>query len=133
MTRAIRGFNKGRARVWWVHHGRDAMAAASLMAIVAIFLLVSHWDHQDALAAERAARAKLEAQFPTEQYGPPLPPTVFILEARDGAELDMRVAEIIGDLDPAGAAYVAVRASIALGPTHERVELADDLRERCRP
>lgn len=101
MTRAIRSLNKGRLAVWWVTHRQEAIRSLQLTALVTLMLMAGHFDYQDQLDAERAARAQVEAQLAAagDLYGPPLPPTVFVLEARTPRELELRLAEIAGSLD----------------------------------
>lgn len=101
MTRRIRSLNGGRARVWWIHHGREAIRALQLAFLVACFLAVSHFDYQDQIDQARAAHAAIREQVARSEqvFGPPAPPTVFVLEARTVQDLDMRLAEIAGDLD----------------------------------
>ena len=111
MTRRIRALSGGRARVWWVHRGQDVIRAAQLAVVVALWLLVSHYDYQDALDAERGAyeaiaqeRDALARQV--EEMGAfsqQFPRVVFVVEARDRNELNIRLAEIAGDLDAARA------------------------------
>lgn len=101
MTRRIRALNRGRVGVWWVTHRRDAIHAAQLMALVGLWLTASAFDYQDQLDAERTRRARAEAQLAAvaEQFGPPAPPTVFVVEARSPEELQRRLVEIGQDLD----------------------------------
>lgn len=101
MTRRIRGINGGRARVWWVCNRQDVRNHALFAAVVGLWLLASHFDHQDALNAERAARESAEARAVQvdEWFGPPAPPVVILLEARNRGELDNKLIEIAGYLD----------------------------------
>lgn len=103
MTRTIRSLNKGRARVWWATHRQEAIRAAQLTTLVALFLTASTLDYQEQLDQERAALAAAREQLRdiAGTYGPPVPPTVFVIEARTPAELEMRLAEISRDLDVA--------------------------------
>ena len=99
MTRAIRGFNKGRARIWWLMHGQEAKNAAYLTAIVAIFLTVSHMDYTDQVNAEKAARADVAEQLRQERIARALPGTVYIIEAATPAEAQSKFARIAGGAD----------------------------------
>lgn len=98
MTRAIRSINKGRARVWWIHHGQEAKNAAYLVAIVSIFLTVSHFDYADAIAAEKSAREEVEAQLAMERAAKRLPRVAWVIESSDPG-VQMSLAEIAGALD----------------------------------
>lgn len=99
MTRALRGFNKGRARIWWIHHKRDAIGAAQLTAIVAIVLTVGHFDYQDQIDAEKAAREDVAEQLRQERAARALPGTVYIIEAATPAEAQSKFARIAGGAD----------------------------------
>ena len=100
MTRRIRALNGGRARIWWVHHGREAVRAAQLVAIMAAWLLVSHFDYQDQLDMERSARTEAEVQAEAATgFRRKLPRVTFVLDARTPEELQLRLAEIAGQLD----------------------------------
>lgn len=99
MTRAIRAFNKGRLRIWLIHHGQEAKNAAYLVAIIAIFLTVSHYDYQDAIAAEKSARAGVEESLRQEKVARTLPRTTFVIEAATPAEAQRKLAIVAGDAD----------------------------------
>lgn len=99
MTRAIRSLNKGRARIWWLMHGQEAKNAAYLVAIVSIFLTVSHFDYADAVATEKAARADVEEQLRQERLARALPRTIYIIEAATPAEAQVKFAQIAGNAD----------------------------------
>lgn len=104
MTRTIRSLNKGRARVWWVHHGREAKRAAQLVALVGLWILASTLDYRDQVQAERASRAELEreareAGASAQGFSRRLPRITFVLEARTPEELELRLAEIAGKAD----------------------------------
>lgn len=99
MTRAIRSLNKGRARVWWVHHGREAIRAAQLTTLVACFIAVSSFDYQDQLEQERAAHAAVRQQLDEERAARGMPRTAWIIDATTPRKASERLAEIAGDLD----------------------------------
>ena len=99
MTRAIRGFNKGRLRIWWIHHRRDAIGAAQLTAIIAIVLLVGHFDYIDQIEAEKSARRDVIEQLRQEKAARGLARTTFIIEASTPAEAQEKLAIVAGDAD----------------------------------
>lgn len=99
MTRRLRALNGGRFRVFWLHHGQEAKNAAYLIAIVALFMTVSHYDYRDAIAAERAARADVAEQLRQERIARTLPRTTYIIEAATPAEAQTKLAIIAGDAD----------------------------------
>lgn len=98
-TRRLHALNSGRFRVFWLHHGQEAKNAAYLVAIVAIFLTASHMDYQDAVNAEKAARADVEQQLRQERIARALPGTVYIIEAATPAEAQSKFARIAGGAD----------------------------------
>lgn len=100
MTRRIRALNHGRARVWWVHHGREAVRAMQLTMVIVLWMIASHFSYQDELDMERAAREAAEARAEAAAgFERRLPPVTFVLEARTPQELELRLAEIAGELD----------------------------------
>lgn len=99
MTRAIRSLNKGRLRVWWVHHGPEAKRAGLLALLAAIYLLVSELDYRDQVELARlAGAASAQAEAPAG-FARPLPRITFVLDARTPEELELRLAEIAGGAD----------------------------------
>lgn len=99
MTR-LKALNSGRLRVWYVTHREDAKASALLAIIVGLFLLVSHFDHQDALEQERIARRIAEERAAAaEGFAPELPRVAFVLDARTRQDLYDRLREIAGATD----------------------------------
>lgn len=99
MTRALRGFNKGRLRIWLIHHGQEAKNAAYLVAIVAAYLSVSHFDYQDAIAAEKSARETVAEELRQERLARTLPRTTFVIEAATASDAQSKLAQIAGDAD----------------------------------
>lgn len=99
MTRALRAFNKGRLRIWLIHHGQEAKNAAYLVAIVSAFLTVSHFDYQDAIAAEKSARETVAEELRQERLARTLPRTTFVIEAATPAEAQRKLAIVAGDAD----------------------------------
>lgn len=99
MTRRLRALNGGRLRVWWLHHRRDAIGAAQLTAIVAIFLIVGHFDYQDQINAEKAAHRDVAEALRQERIARTLPRTTYIIEAATPAEAQSKLAQIAGDAD----------------------------------
>ena len=99
MTRAIRAFNKGRARIWWVHHGREATRAAQLTTLVALFIAASAFDYEDQLAMERSAREDAERQLADERALRGIPNPAIVIDARNAERFGIRLAEIAGGLD----------------------------------
>jgi hypothetical protein len=86
----------GRLRIWWLTHRQDAVRAAQLVALVALFLTASTMDYQDQLDAERSAKAAVDEQLAQERAGRSIPSTVYMIEARTPAEAKMKLAEIEG-------------------------------------
>ncbi len=99
MIARLKRVNGGRARVWWVHHHRDAIRAMQLTAIVGLFLFASTMDYQDQLDAERAARAQIAEDLRQEKVSRQFPRTTFVIEARTPAEAYAKLSEITGDLE----------------------------------
>lgn len=99
MIARLKRLNGGRARVWWVHHGREAIRAAQLTAIVALYLAVSAFDYQDQLAQAEADRAAVAESLRQERIARGLPRTTFVIEAATAAEAQIRLAQIAGDAD----------------------------------
>lgn len=99
MTRAIRGMNKGRWRIWAVHHGREARNAAALVAIVSLYIAASSFDYRDQIAQAEAARADVAEQLRQERIARSLPRTTYIIEAATPAEAQTKLAQIAGDAD----------------------------------
>lgn len=99
MRRRILGFNGGRARIWWVHHGQQAVRALQLIALICAYLAVSTFDHQDQLEQERSARAAATEALRQERAARGLPRTTFVIEAKTPQEASLKLAEIAGDLD----------------------------------
>lgn len=98
MTR-LHAIFSGRLRIWWLHHGREARAAASLMALVGLFLFASSMDYQDALDAETAARHEAELRLAELKALHGVPKTAIVIEARTAKEYGLRLADIANDLD----------------------------------
>lgn len=111
MTKRLRALNSGRLRVWWVCHREQVRNHAALAAILGLWMLQSHFAYQDDLDLERAAREAVTRQRDDLQkrvedmgtFSQTFPRVAFVIEARDRAELDLRLAEIAGDLDAARA------------------------------
>lgn len=99
MTRSLHRLTGGRLRVWAISHGREAVRALQLVAIVGAFLTVSHFDYQDAIAAEKAAREDVAEQLRQEKIARTLPRTTFVIEAATPAEAQEKLAAIAGDAD----------------------------------
>lgn len=99
MTRRLRSLNGGRARIWWVHHGREAIRAIQLVAIVGLFLAASHFDYTDAIEAEKAAREDVAEQLRQERIARRLERITFVIEASTPAEAQAKLAIIAGDAD----------------------------------
>ena len=98
-TRRLHALNHGRLRIWLIHHGQEAKNATYLVAIVAAFLAVSHFDYQDQVEAEKAARRDVAEQLRQEKAARALPRTTFVIEAATPAEAQLRLAQIAGDAD----------------------------------
>lgn len=96
MTRALHRLTAGRLRIWWLTNRKDAVRAAQLVTLVALFLLASSMDYQDQLNAESAAHASVREELAQERAGRSLPPTVYMIEARTPAEARTKLAEIEG-------------------------------------
>lgn len=98
MTRRLKSLNHGRARVWWIHHGQEAKNAAYLVAIVSIFLTVSHFDYADQVAQAEADRDAVAEQLRAERAAKRLPRVAWVIESSDPG-VQMSLAEIAGALD----------------------------------
>lgn len=90
---------KGRFRVWWLTHGERAKLALMGVTMIALYSLVSHWDYQDALLAEKIAHDQSKRALAQEQKARTLPPTVFVIEAETPDKAQEKLAKIAGDLD----------------------------------
>lgn len=99
MIARLKRLNGGRARIWWLHHGREAIRAAQLVAIVALYLAVSTFDYHDQLAQAEADRANVAETLRQERAVNGMPRTAWIIEAKTPQEAQLRLAEIAGDLD----------------------------------
>lgn len=86
----------GRLRIWWVTHRRDAVRAAQLVTLVALFLAASSADYQDQLDAERAAHEAVSEQLAQERAARGLPRVTFVIDAETIPAARMRLAEIEG-------------------------------------
>lgn len=96
MTRRIRALNSGRARIWWVHHGREAKNALALVCLVACYLIASTMDHQDQLDAEKSARDEVAATLAAEREARGIPRIAFVIEASSPKEAALKLADIEG-------------------------------------
>lgn len=112
MTRTIRALNKGRLAVWWVTHRQDAIRASQLTTLIVLILLAGRFDYEDQLDAERAKTAKAVSQLAevAGRYGPPIPPVVFVLEARTPRELELRLADVVNAAERTRYGYFLERA-----------------------
>lgn len=99
MIARLKRVNHGRLRVWWIHHGQEAIRAAQLTTIAVIFLVVSSFDYQDQIDQERAAHAAIAETLRRERAARGLPRTTFVIEAKTPQEASMRLAEIASDAD----------------------------------
>jgi len=95
-VKRLHALNAGRARIWWLTHRQDAVRAAQLVTLVALFLTASSMDYQDQLDAERAAKEAVAEQLARERAARELPVISFVIDARTPAEARMRLAEIEG-------------------------------------
>jgi len=87
-----------------LHRRGEALRAAQLIILVALWFFASTMDYNDQLNAERAAREDVEAELARQRaalqgFARPMPRTAFLLDARSEEELRQRLAEIAGDLD----------------------------------
>lgn len=99
MIARLKALNKGRARVWWVHHGTTAVRTMQIVLLAFSFLAVSTWDYQDQLEAERAMHRDVAEQLRQEKLARTLQRTVFVIEAATPAAAELKLAEIAGDMD----------------------------------
>ena len=99
MSRAIRGLYQGRLRVWAMSHGQQFRLAIALVFLVLAFGLTGKWDYEDALAAEKSARADVAETLRQERIARALPGTVYIIEAATPAEAQSKFARIAGGAD----------------------------------
>lgn len=92
----LRSVNAGRLRIWWLTHRQDAVRAAQLVTLVALFLLASSMDYQDQLDAERAAAEAATAKLEAHRQAHGLPRVTFVIDVPDIPAAKMRLAEIEG-------------------------------------
>lgn len=98
MTR-LKGLGGGRLRIWWVTHRRDAIRAAQLLTIAALYLVASTLDHQDALEQANAAREEAIAMLAEDRALRGLPNPAIVLDAENARRYGLRLSEIAGGLD----------------------------------
>ena len=92
----LHALNAGRLRIWWLTHRQDAVRAAQLVTLVALFLTASSMDYQDQLDAERAAKDAVAEQLAQDRAARELPRVTFVIDAASVAEAKKRLAEIEG-------------------------------------
>lgn len=94
MSMILRGAFGGKLRLWWHLHERENIRALQLAALVALYLLASHFDHQDQLAVERTARKAAEHQLWQRGAFSELAPVTFLFTASTPEELQRRHDEV---------------------------------------
>ena len=99
VNKRIRSINGGRARIWWLHHGREAVRALQLITVIALFLFASTMDYRDQLEQANQAREVAARRLNQERISHGLPRTTFVIEAATPDDARKRIAEIAGDLD----------------------------------
>ena len=99
MTRSLHRMTSGRFRVWWITHGDQARLAVALVLLVSIFGIVGHFDYQDAIEAEQAARRDVSETLRQERAARPLERVTFVIEAKTPHEAQRKLAEIAGGID----------------------------------